>query len=170
MKLFRIAMIASLTAMSGSVLAATDGTLGATSTGTAIINIAKGNAVQITDLDDIDLGTQGNLTATASQSDDVCVFSSTGGYNITLTSANGAFVLSDANTTTDIAYTVDWTAGTTTAVTYNTAITGLIGDSTAVDCNATTNASFTVSVAAAPFNAADPGGYTDTLTMLVQPE
>ena len=141
-----------------------------TSTGTAIINISKLNVVQITDLDDINLGTAGNLTATASASDDVCVFSSTGGYNITITSANGAFQLEDANTTTDIPYSLDWTAGSTTAVTYSTPVTGLVGDSTSVDCNASTNASFEVSVTAADFNAADPGSYTDTLTMLVQPE
>ncbi len=170
MKLFRIALIASLTAMSGTAMAATEGTLGATSTGTSIINIAKGNAVQITNLDDINLGAQGNLTATATQSDDVCVFSSTGGYNITLTSANGAFELADINTTTSIPYSVDWIAGTTTTAGYNTAITGLTGDSSAVDCDGSTNATFSVSVTAPDFNAADPGTYTDTLTMLVQPE
>jgi alanine-alpha-ketoisovalerate/valine-pyruvate aminotransferase len=170
MKFFRIAMIASLTAMTGTVMAATDGTIGATSTGTSIINIGKGNAVQITDVDDIDLGTTGNLAATATQSDSVCVFSSTGGYNITLTSSNGSFILNDANTTTDIAYSIDWTAGGTTTAVYNTAITGLVGDSTSVDCGATTNATFAVSVTAANFNAADPGSYTDTLTLLVQPE
>lgn len=170
MKLFRIAVLASLTAMSGSAFAATQGQLGATSTGTAIINISKGNAVQITNLDDINLGAQGNLTATATESDDVCVFSSTGGYNITLTSTNGVFELTDANTTTSIPYSVDWIAGTTTTAVYDTAITGLTGDSTAVDCNAGTNATFSVSVTAPDFNAADPGNYSDTLTMLVQPE
>ena len=170
MKLFRIALIASLTAMTGSAIAATQGTIGNTSTGTSDININKGNAVQITDVDDIDLGTSGNLSATATQSDSVCVFSSTGAYNVTVTSSNGSFILTDTNTTTDIVYTVDWTVGTLAAVTYNTAITGLVADSTAIDCGATTNATFTVSVAAAAFNAADPGSYTDTLTLLVQPE
>jgi len=156
--------------MTGSTFAATDGDLGATSTGTSIINIGKDNAVQITNVDDIDLGTQGNLTATATQSDDVCVFSSTGGYAITLTSTNGSFHLKSGATTTDIPYSVDWTAGTTTTAVYATSITGLVGNQTAVDCNASTNASFAVSVTAADFNAADPGSYTDTLTLLVQPE
>lgn len=170
MKLFRVAMIASLTAFAGTAIAATDGTLGLTSAGTSIINIGKQNAVQITDVDDLNLGTAGSLSATATESDSVCVFSSTGAYNITLSSANGAFILSDVNTTTDIAYSVDWTAGTATTAVYNTAITGLVGDSTAVDCGATTNATFSVSVTAANFNAADPGNYSDTLTLLVQPE
>jgi hypothetical protein len=141
-----------------------------TSTGTSIINIAKQNAVQITDVDDLNLGTAGSLSATATQSDSVCVFSSTGAYNITLSSANGSFILSDTNTTTDIAYSVDWTVGTATTAVYNAPITGLVGDSNAIDCGATTNASFAVSVTAANFNAADPGNYTDTLTLLVQPE
>jgi len=129
MKFFRIALIASVTAMTGSVFAATDGDLGATSTGTSIINISKDNAVQITNVDDIDLGTQGNLTATATQSDDVCVFSSTGGYAITLTSANGSFDLKSGATTTDIPYSIDWTAGTTTTASYGTTMTGWVGDS-----------------------------------------
>lgn len=170
MKLVRIALIASLVAMSGNAISATDGTLGATSTGTAVINIAKQNAVQITNLDDIDLGTAGNLSATASASDDVCVFSSTGGYNITITSTNGAFELEDGNTTTPIPYSLDWTAGATTPVAYSTPITGMIGDSSATDCSGGTNATFEVSVTPADFNAAEPGSYTDTLTMLVQPE
>ena len=151
-------------------MAATDGTLGSTSTGTAIINISKQNAVKITNLDDLDLGTAGFLSATATASDDVCVYSSTGGYNITITSANGTFQLEDDNTPTNIPYSLNWTAGATTAVTYNTAIVGLVGNQSAVDCGGSTNASFEVSVTAADFNAADPGSYTDTLTLSVIPE
>ncbi len=171
MKLFRVAMIASLATLSGSVMAASDGNLGGTSEGTSIIQISKDNVVQITMLDDINLGTHGNLTATATGDDDVCVFSSTGGYNITITSANGSFDLDDANTTTDIPYSVVWTAGASTATAvYATAMTGMLGNSTATDCNGVTNANFEVSVTAADFNAADPGSYTDTLTLLVTPE
>lgn len=167
MKFFRIALIASLTAMTGSAIAATQGTLDATSTGTSIINMGKENAVQITNVGDINLGTTGNITVAAVESDDVCVFSSTGGYNLTVSSLNGSFILSDANTQTDIDYTILWDGD---AVAYGNAVTGLLGNSTSVNCDSSTNATFTVSVSVTEFNAATPGTYSDTLTLLVQPE
>jgi len=96
MKLFRIALIASLTAFSGHSMAAVQGTLSATeSEGQADINISKDNAVMISMIDDINLGNFGNLSETLTGDDDVCVFSSTGGYSITITSGNGSFDLSD---------------------------------------------------------------------------
>jgi len=137
MTLARLALVTYLAAMTGNALAATDGELGGTSEGTAVINIAKENAVKITNLDDIDLGTSGNLTTTATGSDDVCVYSSTGAYGLVMTSANSEFV---------------------------------VGNSLNVDCDGQTNATFTISVAPSDFNAADPGTYTDTLIMLVQPD
>jgi hypothetical protein len=156
--------------MTGSAIAATQGSIGPTSTGTSDIIMNKGNSVQITDVGDINLGTSGNLAAAAVESDDVCVFSSTGGYNITMSSTNGSFILTDGNTQTDIGYTIEWDGGTPTPVTYGNAITGLMGHSTSVNCDSSTNATFTVSVSATEFNNADPGTYSDTLTLLVQPE
>jgi len=157
MKLFRVAMIASLAALSGSAMAAVDGNLGATSEGTSLIQIGKDNLVQITKLDDIDLGTHGNLTETATGTDEVCVFSSTGAYGITITSDNGLYALTDPNANTNIPYSIVWTAN-------------MLGNSADTDCNGETNASYEISVTAADFNAADPGSYTDTLTLKVIPE
>ncbi len=170
MTLARLALVTYLAAMTGNALAATDGELGGTSEGTAVINIAKENAVKITNLDDIDLGTSGNLTTTATGSDDVCVYSSTGAYGLVMTSANSEFVLEANGATTTIDYAVEWQANITSDVTYNTLITGLVGNSLNVDCDGQTNATFTISVAPSDFNAADPGTYTDTLIMLVQPD
>jgi len=148
MKLARIALVTSIAAISGNAIAATDGTLGGTSE---------------------DLGTFGSLTATTTGADDVCVFSSTGGYGLVMTSANDGFSMAATGTTTTIDYSVEWEANLTSDLTYNSMLPGLIGDSTDVDCNGQTNATFTISIEPSAFNAAEPGSYTDTLTMLVQP-
>lgn len=174
MKKLKLALVASAVALSASgvVTAATDGTLGATSTGESIVTIIKQNAVQITNVGDISLGTHAALAADQSGSDAVCVFSSTGGYSVTATSANGtgAFSLNDGGTN-DIAYTVTWQgAGAAVPLAEGTALIGQTGDSGSVNCSGGTNATFEVTVAAALFNAAAPGSYSDTLTLLVEPE
>ena len=168
MKFSKILLAGSAFAVSGVALAATDGALGLDSTGTSVVTVIKQNAVQITDVDDIDLGTQPSLTADAVGSDDVCVFNSTGNYDVTVSSANG-FTL--ASGTDAMPYGVTWSAnGGAAADAAAGQLTGLVGDSTSTTCAGGTNATFEVTVAAADFNAADPGTYTDTLTLFVEPE
>ena len=119
-------------------------------------------------MDDIDLGTHPSLAADAVGSDSVCVFNSTGGYDVTVTSVNG-FEL-DSGTAT-IPYAVTWAAGGGAAADATAGtISGLTGDSASTTCGGGTNATFEVTVAAADFNAADPGTYTDTLTLFVEPQ
>jgi spore coat protein U-like protein len=104
------------------------------------------------------------------ESDDVCIFSSTTNYNVTIDSANGGFRLMDG--TEEIPYGLTWSAngGTAATVADGTAITGLAGNSTSLDCGSGTNATFEVTVASADFNSAVPGSYSDTLTLTVAPE
>ncbi len=155
MKNFKTILFASTLVISGTALAATDGTLGTNSIGESIVTIIKENAVQITDVGDIDLGSHATLTADAVGSDDVCIFSSTTNYNVTVDSANGGFNLMDG-----------------AAVSDGVAVTGLAGDNTSLICAGTggSNATFEVTVAVADYNAATPGTYTDTLTLTVAPE
>ena len=156
---------------STSALAQEDGELDSTSEGTSEITIIKQDAVQITGINDIDMGISAVLSEDQSVSDDVCVFSSTGGYNLTVTSANNGFLLSDSNTSTDIAYSLEWiTTASTQLVGYGSQVTGFVGDSNSLDCSGSTNASFRVTIVTTNFNSADPGTYTDTMTLLVQPE
>jgi len=150
--------------------AATDGTLGSTSEGTSIITIIKEDAVLITDVDDLFLGTSGALFQNQVNADAVCVYSSTGSYNLTVTTSNGSFSLQSGTTTTAIPYGLEWITDTATSVIYNNPIIGLIGDSLSINCNGTSNAIFQITVTPADFNAADPGNYQDTLTLLVAPE
>jgi spore coat protein U-like protein len=169
MKTFKFAVLASSLVASGFVMAAEQGTLGLTSEGESIVTIIKQNAVQITDVADLDLGTQAFLTADATDNDDVCVFNSTASYQITVSSANGLNLMDGAEA---IPYSVEWSANGGAAVTVvdGDPITGLVGDQTSLDCNGGTNANFSATVVAADFNAAAPGTYTDTLTLLVEPE
>ncbi len=174
MKLRRLLLgmfaVAGISVVALNTLAATDGDLGASSEGTSIISIIKEEAVMITKVDDLFMGTRGVLNNNQVNADAVCVFSSTGTYNLLITTANGEFELRSPDTTTDIAYSLDWITTYSTPVTYNSSINGLVGDGRSIDCNGTTNAIFQVTVTPAAFNSAQPGNYQDTLTLLVQPE
>ncbi len=160
----------SLTGSSFTAFAATDGLLAATSSGTSDVTIIKENVVQITNVADLDLGTHSSLAADMSANDDVCVFNSTAAYKVTVNSGYGVYELRDG--TEAIPYTVNWKAGTNAAVamTHGTANTGNLGDRTSPNCGGGTNANFEVTVASADFNAALPGTYEDTITLMIEPE
>lgn len=137
---------------------------------TGVVTIIKPDTVQITDVDDLVLGTFSSLNASLTVSDEVCIYSSSGAYALVVTSANGAFALQDGQTTTEIPYSIDWLVASANMVSYGIPLVGLAGNATDVSCGGTTNASFQATVNTADFNAADPGGYSDTLTLLIQPE
>lgn len=159
--------------------AATQGTLGATSTGTVGISATIPARVQITGLSDFGFGSI-EPGAAASTSKNVCVWSNTGtkGYNITATGdgASSAFTLSNGSTT--LAYGVEWAGSsaqaTGTALTTNTAATGFTSTAVSPTCAAapTTTASLIVKFTSAQTLAAVGSGtaYTGTLTLVVAPE
>ena len=112
----RTALIASLIGSSAVAMAATQGTAGTTSTGTAQIGITKGDGARITALDDINFGV-GNVAPAAKQFDDICIFSTTGGYTLTATSqgngtGGGQFRMVDAATNEFIRYFVEFRTDT----------------------------------------------------------
>ena len=155
--------------VAASAHAASDGTLGATSVGESEVTLIKDNAVMITNVADLDLGTHSTTATSLTASDDVCVFNSTATYNVTVTSLNGAFALTDGTNTIDYSLTWADSAGVPAPVLYNTTLPGLQGDRTSTNCNGGTNAAFAVEVAALDFNTAAPGNYTDTLTLTIAP-
>ena len=174
MKAFnRILLVSAATALtaSGVAQAASDGLLDGDSTGTSDVSIIKTATVQVSGLADIDLGTQGSLSADAVESDGVCVFSSSAAYQVTLSGGGVGFELDDGSGNT-IPYAVTWAAngGAAASVTSGTAITGLVGNATDVTCASSDNATFEITVAQGDFNGAAAGTYSDTLTMLVEPE
>ena len=168
-------LICALTAISAS--AATDGTIGSTSTGTMNVQLTKGDAVRISDLQDMSFGA--GLSLPAQQIDDVCVFSTTGSYTITASSnGNGSggpqFRMVNSTSTEHVRYYVEYRDDTFSqsgdALTHNIAsATYSNADTTSDNCSGGVNSRLIISIDAATFAAATPDTYSDVLTLLVQP-
>ena len=169
MKFFRIAVIASLTAISGVAIAATDGTTGAQSSGSSDVTVTKQQIVRITGVDNIEFGALGFLTAAESVASAMCIYSSAGGYNVTASSTTG-YALTSGDATTDVAYTATWNGAN---LVLDTALGGQAGNSTEIDCASDTdnsNATLAVTLDTASFNSAEAATYTGTLTLTIAPE
>jgi len=178
----RLAPIALLlaAAAAGSAQAATDGTLGATSTGTVTINATVAGRVQISKLSDVNFAAVDPSSA-VQVAQNVCVWSNTSGrkYNITA-SGNGlasAFTLSGGVVLGVVPYSVEWnqTSGQTagTALGVSTALTGQATVATSPTCasGAATSASLIVKMSAATLQTMQAGAtYTGVLTLVVAPE
>lgn len=164
--------------ISGSVMAATQGTLGTDSTGTVIITVDINDLVQVSNLTDIGLGTFNGGGTDLSGTDAFCVYRNGGGtFDITMSGSGGssAFTLTDGSNT--VPYSVDFTnipAATTTAMTTNV----LLGGQQNANTSSTTcsgagdsdNVSVTVTVTSGDLASAPAGTYGGTLTMVVSPE
>lgn len=175
LKKLQLALVASAIAVMGSsVHAATDGNLDTTSTGTSVVTIIKDNAVQITGVADLNMNTHSTLATDMVMGDDVCVFSSTSGYDVTVTSSTGAFQLNGA-TAGSIPFSLSWTDTTPAvpaaiALAHGTTTASMSGDNTSLNCGGGTNANFEATVAAADFNAAAPDTYSATIQIVVSPQ
>lgn len=164
-------------AIPSTALAATQGTLGTTSTGSVSIGATVPGRVQISGLTDVAFGTV-DPTVPASSAENVCVWSNTSGkgYQVTATGsgASNAFTLTDGTGT--LAYSVEW-AGSSgqssgSALTSGTALTGLSSTATSPTCSAgaAATASLVVKMTAANLQAAVASTYNGTLTLVVAPQ
>jgi hypothetical protein len=173
-------LLATTALVSGKVIAATDGTLGATSTGTSVISVTIAAVYQITGLADYAFGTYGGVGA-QTINDDVCVYTNdaAAAYNTTMVDNSemtaGAFQVETAANTAQIAYTVDFNdvAGVvgTQAVAYNTPLASTGANTTDPTCTAHTadNANIRVNFTQAALQAAPAGAYSATLSTTVGP-
>jgi len=166
---FAFAAVTSLSAMSAR--GATDGPLGATSTGSVDLNIAVPNLVQISMLNDVNLGSWAGANMTAFER--FCVFSTTGSYNVTASSANGVgnrFYLDNAGTT--LRYVVRWFDSNNVRqnLRHNQVSNVFSAVTTAPDCNGVTNSRLRIRVRNNWAGAVPAGTYSDTLTLLIQPQ
>lgn len=166
------ALGAALTAMASIGHAATQGTPGATSTGTVNINLIVNNQVRISALTDITLPFLGPDAVGTS---DACIYrNTTGSYQITATGSGGgnAFTLDDGGGTT-IAYLPEYDDGTgfQTMVT-GTPLTTQTGADNDVDCANVAGSNGVVQVTVdGPTAAALPSNtYAGVLTLVVAPE
>lgn len=139
-----------------------------TDTGSSPIQVFASNIVNITGVDGISVSdTVDDITADVVKDDDVCIWSRSGAYKVTATSATGAFSLDGGK----ITYTVGWDAtqgGTFTGLTYGAASADI--SATIMNgalCGGATNAAFRVTFDAAGLQAASIGTHTDTLTFTI---
>jgi hypothetical protein len=181
MKRFRnytaCAALLAVVADSGA-LAASQGTLGSTSTGSLSISASVPNRIQLTGLTDVAFTNQDPSTA-ASNAQNLCVWAntSTKGYNVTATGSGsgGAFTLDKGAVT--VPYSVEWSASSGAAsgaaLAAGTALTGLVSTATNPTCSAgpASSASLIVSLSATDLQSMQAAtSYTGTLTLVVAPE
>ena len=171
-------IVAALLASSGAH-AATQGSLGSTSTGSVTITASVPNRAQLTALNDISFANSDPST-TATNAQSVCIWSNTAtrGYSITATGSGtgGAFTLG-SGVLTPVPYSVEWNQSSGqssgTGLTAATALTGLASTATKPTCTSGPSAtgSLVVSIAASDLQSMVAGtSYTGTLTLLVTPQ
>jgi hypothetical protein len=177
----RVAMAGAfaIAAMSaGAAQAATQGTLGATSTGTVTITASVPNRARITGLADVSFLNQ-DPTVAASGAQNVCVWSNTATKRYTVTATgdgtSNAFTL--ANGALTVPYSVQWnaTSGQTsgTALATGTASAALTSAATHQTCASgpTASASLIVGIATTDLGAMQAATtYTGVLTLVVTPQ
>lgn len=163
---------------SGAAQAATQGTLGATSTGSVVITASVPNRARITGLSDVAFLNQDPDIA-ASNAQNVCVWSNTAtkGYTVTASGSGAANAFTLANGGLTVPYAVQWNAasGQTsgTALATGTASAGLISTATQQTCASgpATTSSLVVGISTADLGGMQSGtNYTGTLTLVVTPQ
>jgi hypothetical protein len=159
-------------------IAATDGSFGATSTGSVTISASVPNRVRLTGLSNVDFTNQDPALA-ASRAQNVCVWSNTAtrSYTVTATGSGtgNAFTLSNGSAT--VPYSVEW-AGTVDQTSGSALLAGATSSaltSAATQQTCTTgpagSASLIVGISTADLTAMNAGSsYTGTLTLLVTPQ
>jgi hypothetical protein len=166
-------------ALSGTAHAATDGSLGTSSTGDVTINASVTAQVRISGLNDVNF-LNANPEVDASNAQNVCVWSNSANrrYNITASGSgtSGAFTIA-SGALTPIAYSVQWDdasgASTGDALTPGTALASQTSVATRSLCEdvSAESASLIVGITAANLQAMQGGAsYTGLLTLTVAPE
>ena len=156
-------------AASGNAVAATQGSVGATSEGNLDIFLVIPDLIRITQLADIDFGTYTGDGADLTQSSDACVRTNGAAtYQVTATSTAGSFELQAGTAATTVPYSVEWGGN---ALTYNTGLGTQAADDTSLggDCTGATG-KVSVTILGTDMDAAEADSYSDTLTLTVSPE
>lgn len=178
--LFRAVTLIALITLTTDAFAASDGTVGSTSTGQSTITLTIPEYVIVRNMNDFALGSW-NGTAAIDSNDDISIAGNddqgTPTYQVTLSGSGAASAFTISRTAPAVgpalAYTVAFNDQTGTAggaaATATVAITGQTGIHTALD-TVTTNANIRVQISLAALQAAPRGSYSGTLTIVVAPE
>ena len=159
-------------------IAATQGSLGTTSTGSVSINASVPNRIELTGLTDVAFTNQ-DPTVAAASAQSICVWSntSTKGYYVTASGSGTASAFTLASGASTVPYSVEWagspaqTSGT--PLTAATALHGLVSTATNPTCatGPGSSASLVVRIGTADLQAMQAATtYTGTLTLVVAPE
>lgn len=178
-KILAAGVILAATAMTSyHAIAASDGVLGATSTGTAVVTLTIPERFQISDMNDIALGSYGGA-GDLTGNDDICVYhNGDGSYQVTITDNSAltvGFAVEDAANTVAIPMQVRWNDQTGTAgnaaVTYNTPLVSTGANTSTTDCSVGgLSANLEVTLLEADLQAAPAAAYDSTLTLIVEPD
>jgi hypothetical protein len=154
--------------------AASDGTVGATSTGTANLSISIPGFVIIKGVANISLGTwsgSGDLSA----NDNVCVYTNLGTakYRVTATGNGSSNAFTVSATGNSLPYKVYWNqvTGTTGQVELTSGqvlLNQTTSNNSSSACAADT-ANFQITILSSDLLAARPGAYTGNVTFLIEP-
>ena len=158
----------------GTAQAASDGLLGLSSIGTTDVTITKGELAQITGLTNIALAPWNTGSPAPAGAATACVYTSTGNYQVTASSANTSgvdFRLFDG-ALNFIVYTMSYNDGVIgpQAMTSGVVQVGQTGDAVSVTCGGGFPATIAVAITVPVMTAAPVGAYSDTLTLLIAPE
>jgi hypothetical protein len=161
-----------------SALSATDGSSGATSTGTAVITLVIPEVYMISRMPNFSLGTysgSGDMTA----NNDLCVYSNgNGAYRTVIIDSTplspAGFAVQDTTNTKQIPMQVYWNNHTgitgNSAVSYNTPLSMTGANTQSSTCAAGgLSANMQIRFSQANLQAALAGDYSSTLTVLIEP-
>jgi len=171
-----LAVIASAVMVASPAVAATQGSIGATSTGTVAITATVPNRALITSLSDVTF-TNADPSVAATSSQGPCVWSNTSTRNYTITASGsgtaGAFTVASGSSV--IPYSVGWAnsanAASPTALTAGTASSALTSNATNISCSGSGNSTLKVTIGASDLqDMIATQSYTGTLTLVVTPQ
>ena len=158
------------------VYAASNGSLGVTSSGSASVSFTKNSLVKVSKLDDFNL----NNTSTLGKGvwyDDICVFSTSGSYKITAYSQKGGasgYKMTSTDINKSINYAIDFSPDNT-AVSGDSLVSGIASSvyANASDnsegCSGGVNSRILLKVDENSLDFAEPGNYDDVLIFIVHP-
>lgn len=177
-RLSRLSLACAAAMLHSAAFAATQGTLGSTSTGSLSISASVPSRVQLSGLTDVSFVNQDPATA-ALNAQNVCVWSntSTRGYNVTASGSGAGNAFTLANGAALVPYSVEWAASSGqssgTALTAGTALAGLTSTATNATCASgpSSTSSLIVKISTASLQTMQAStSYTGTLTLVVAPE
>ncbi len=169
-------LLIGLMVSAGPALAASDGTLDATSASTTTLTLSKGEGLRISDIDDVAFGVVTDQPV--NHYEDVCIYSTTGTYTVTASSDHGTgttFRLQGQSTSEFLEYDLEWTSDTAATSGENlnhanVSATQADAHTSDPDCGGVPTARLIVDVDNDAFDAAASDTYVDTLTLTIEPD